>query len=146
MLGAVAYKAPDLQDEPVDTGELRGDLIQLLTQMAGTLAKPIGRALYGTILEMMLEHKGSSEIAGAVSDTRREPRMHAIMAAMRRAARRGEVRPAVVSELLVRVGPALVIQQLLQYGTPPTAREIVDIVDRVLMPALRADRVEDNKD
>lgn len=140
VLGAVAHKAPDLRDEPVDTGELRGDLIQLLGRMAATLAKPIGRALYGTILEMMLEQKGNSDVAGAVVDTLLEPRMHALMAAMRRAARRGEVRPAVVSELLVRVGPALVIQQLLQYGTPPTTPEIVDIVDRVLLPALRADR------
>jgi hypothetical protein len=61
------------------------------------------------------------------------------MAAMRAGARRGEARPAAVSELLVQVGPALVIQQLLQFGTPPSEAEITDIVDQVLLAALRKD-------
>jgi AcrR family transcriptional regulator len=139
VLNAIEYKGPELRADPVDTGELRADLIQLLGQLADTMAKPIGRALYATILEMKLIHRQHSEIAATVIDTLLEPRMRAIMAAMRAGARRGEARPAAVSELLVRVGPALVIQQLLQFGTPPTAAEITDIVDQVLLIALRKD-------
>lgn len=141
VLRAVEYKAPELSTEPVDTGALRSDLITMLTQLSAMMAKPIGRALYTAILEMTLERQRQGQGAAAVIDTLLEPRMQAIMTALRRAARRGEVRPAAVSELLVRVGPTLVVQQQLQYGHPPTPAEIVDIVDRVLLAALQVQPV-----
>jgi len=57
---------------------------------------------------------------------------------LRRAARRGEIRPGVVTSLLAQTGPALVINQQLHYGSPPSQAEITEIVDRVLLPALGA--------
>lgn len=139
VLQTLAHKSPDLLDKPVDTGELRSDLVELLSQMATMIAQPIGRALFTVILEMILERQRQPDVAASVIDTLLEPRLRAIMDALRRAARRGDVRPASVSELLVRVGPALVIQQQLQYGSLPTEQEIIEIVDKVLLPALRAE-------
>jgi len=76
--------------------------------------------------------------AEAVIESLLEPRLDAISAALRRAARRGEIRPGAVTSLLAQTGPALVIHQQLHYGGPPSQAEITEIVDRVLLPALGA--------
>ena len=60
----------------------------------------------------------------------------AITAALRRAAKRGEIRPGVITGLLAQTGPALVIHQQMHYGSPPSEAEITEIVDCVLFPAL----------
>lgn len=139
VLAALSHKAPELAGVPADTGELRGDLLALLTQMVTMMAQPTGRAVYIVILESIMDREQNPGLAARLIDTLLEPRLRAIMEALRRAVRRGEIRISRASELLARVGPALVVQQILQYGTLPSPREIVDIVDLVLLPALRDD-------
>jgi AcrR family transcriptional regulator len=137
VLAALAHKAPELAGTPTDTGELRGDLVELLTQMVNMMAQSTGRAVYVVILESILEREQDPGLAAKLIDTLLEPRLRAIMEALRRAARRGEIPIARASELLARVGPALVVHQLLQYGALPSQREVIDIVDVVLLPALQ---------
>jgi AcrR family transcriptional regulator len=118
LIDVLAQQPPGLDEPRPDTGQLRGDLIQILTQMAAAMAQPTGRALYALIVEMAL------------------PRLDGITAALRRAAKRGEIRPGAVTGLLAQTGPALVIHQQMHYGSPPSQAEITEIVDRVLLPAL----------
>jgi hypothetical protein len=125
-------------EPPADTGQLRGDLVQILTQMASAMAGPVGRSLYALIVEMVLQRESNPRVAAAIIETLLEPRLDAITAALRRAAKRGEIRPGAVTGLLAQTGPALVIHQQMHYGTPPSEAEITEIVDRVLLPALGA--------
>jgi AcrR family transcriptional regulator len=136
LIDVLAHQPPGGQEAPADTGQLRGDLIQILTQMAIAMAQPVGRALSALIVEMVLQRDRHPEAAQAVIESLLEPRLDAIMAALRRAARRGEIRPGAVSSLLAQTGPALVVHQQLNYGTPPSRAEVTEIVDRVLLPAL----------
>jgi hypothetical protein len=59
-------------------------------------------------------------------------------AALRRAAKRREIRPSAITGLLAQTGHALVIHQQMHYGSPPSETEITEIVDLVLLPALAA--------
>lgn len=138
ILAVLAHRPPGLDDEPVDTGELRCDLIALLTQMSTAMAQPVGRALFALIVELIGERPRNPALVKQVIDTVQEPRLDAIMTALRRAARRGEIRPGAATELLARVGPALIIHQQLHDGRLPTPAEIADIVDTVIIPALGA--------
>ena len=87
---------------------------------------------------MVLHRDRHPRAAEAVIESLLEPRLNAISAALRRAARRGEIRPGAVTSLLAQTGPALVIHQQLHYGSPPSHTEITEIVDRILLPALGA--------
>lgn len=136
LIDVLAHQPPGRDEAPVDTGQLRGDLIQILAQMASALAKPVGRSLYALTVEMVLQRESHPRAAEAIIETLLEPRLDAITAALRRAAKRGEIRPGAVTGLLAQAGPALVINQQLHYGSPPSEAEVTEIVDRVLLPAL----------
>lgn len=139
LIDVLAHQPPGRADEPADSGQLREDLILILGQMAAAMAAPVGRTLYALIVEMVLERERHPRAAEAVIESLLEPRMDAITAALRRAAKRGEIRPGAVTGLLAEAGPALVVHQQLHYGNPPSQAEIADIVDRVLLPAVGAD-------
>ncbi len=138
LIDVLAHQPPGRDEPPADTGQLRGDLIQILTQMTTAMAQPMGRALYALIVEMVLHRDRHPRAAEAIIETLLEPRLDAITAALRRAAKRGEIRPGAITGLLAQTGPALVIHQQLHYGSPPSETEITEIVDRVLLPALGA--------
>lgn len=84
---------------------------------------------------MALHRDRHPRAAEAIIESLLEPRLDAITAALRRAAKRGEIRPGAVTGLLAQTGPALVIHQQMHYGSPPSQAEITEIVDRVLLPA-----------
>ena len=145
LIDVLAHQPPGRDEAPADTGQLRGDLIQILTQMATALAQPTGRALYALIVEMVLHRDQHPRAAEAIIETLLEPRLDAITAALRRAAKRGEIRPSAITGLLAQTGPALVVHQQMHYGSPPTEPEITEIVDRVLLPALAAPAANANR-
>jgi AcrR family transcriptional regulator len=138
LIDVLAHQPPGREQTPPDNGQLRGDLIQILTQMATAMAQPTGRALYALIVEMALHRDRHPRAAEAIIETLLEPRLDAITAVLRRAAKRGEIRPGAITGLLAQTGPALVIHQQMHYGSPPTETEIAEIVDRVLLPAVAA--------
>jgi AcrR family transcriptional regulator len=119
LIDVLADQPPGREEEQVDTGELRTDLIAMLAQMSRAMAEPVGRSLYALIVEMVLQRDRHPQAAEAVIESLLEPRLDAISAALRRAARRGEIRPGAVTSLLAQTGPALVINQQLHYGSPP---------------------------
>jgi AcrR family transcriptional regulator len=136
LIDVLASQPPGRNEQPADTGQLRGDLIQILTQLAVAMAQPVGRSLFALIVEMALHRDRHRRAAEAIIEILLEPRLDAITAALRRAAKRGEIRPGAITGLLAQTGPALVIHQQMHYGSPPNETEITEIVDRVLLPAL----------
>lgn len=120
-------------DPSVDTGSLRADLIRLLGTMASVMRTGPGRAM-NTLIE---ERHRDPELAETVITRLIEPRLARLAQAIQRAARRGEIPTPTSVELIARAGPAMILQHELQFGQIPTDTEIADIVDIVLLPALR---------
>jgi AcrR family transcriptional regulator len=120
-------------DQPVDTGDLRADLIRLLGSMAATMRTAPGRAM-NTLIEERHRHP---DLADTVIARLIEPRLARLAQAIQRAEGRGEIPTPTSLELLARAGPAMILQHELQSGRAPTDAEIADIVDVVLLPALR---------
>ena len=86
----------------------------------------------------MLHRDKHRRTAEAIIEILLEPRLDAITAALRRAARRGEIPPSAITGLLAQNGPALVIHQQMHYGSPPAESGVIQIVVRVLLLALTA--------
>ena len=86
LIDVLAHQPPGRQEEQIDTGQLRTDLIQILAQMSSAMAEPVGRSLYALIVEMVLQRDRHPQAAEAVIESLLEPRLDAISAALRRAA------------------------------------------------------------
>jgi hypothetical protein len=54
-----------------------------------------------------------------------------------KAAGRGQIRAEPATPMQARTGPALMLQYLLLFSTPPPRSHIEDIIDRVILPATR---------
>lgn len=66
-----------------------------------------------------------------------EPRQRIMLESLRRGPRaRGEISPAAVTLLPVQVAVGVVNLHRLQYGAPPADRELVEIVDRAILPII----------
>lgn len=131
-LDAVRSLVPD-PDAPPDTGTLRGDLLALMGIVAGLLAGPAGEALRGALGDALPDAARTAELR------RRSPgnSVRAMREIARRAAARGEIDPAPISELRLEVGPALLRHQFLFAGETLDDAVLVEVVDEVVVPLLR---------
>lgn len=119
--------------DPPNTGSVREDLVALLTGMAATMSSPAG----GAMQRMMGSQQCDPQAMRSVHSRVIAPRKQMLLDALRRGAERGEVRPEAVVLLVAEVGPAMIIQHLVDDG-PPVTREMVEqIVDQVVIPLLR---------
>ncbi|MFR9776391.1 TetR/AcrR family transcriptional regulator [Micromonospora sp. MS34] len=118
---------------PVDTGSLRGDLLELL-RVTATICASDGALMQALIFAM----RTSPELAHLV-------RRHVLpagrlgsVAVVVRAAARGEI-PVEAGErdLFHDLAPALVMSRLLAHGLPVDEEFLARLVDQVLIPVLR---------
>jgi AcrR family transcriptional regulator len=114
-------------DEPAPGPDLRADLLTVLDRMRAAVAATRGAA-FRVI---------AAESGGACHLLAEErvfgPARAAILAALRRAADRGECEAALVSEAIADVGPALLRAKALD-GPVPSEAVVAGIVDEVLVP------------
>lgn len=114
------------------TGDMRADIIDALTQMADTLAGPIGRGIASIL--------GDLERSPSLQATARqqiiEPRMRTFRTITDDAAARGEIRPGAATPFVLRAGPSIVFNSVMVEGLRLSAQDIEDIVDQVILPAL----------
>lgn len=113
-----------------DTGSLRADLIELLSQTAELLAGPLGTALRALLSESLADDR--IDVSG-LSLGRGRSMMAAVVG---RAVARGEVRADAVTELRLDVGQALLRDRFLFRDHTVDAETAVRIVDEVLVPLL----------
>jgi hypothetical protein len=66
-----------------------------------------------------------------------QPRKQLFLAALRRGAERGQVRPEAVTPVVAEVGTAMVAHRFLADGAPVPDDFVVSVVDDVVMPLLR---------
>jgi AcrR family transcriptional regulator len=127
----------DLLPDPAataDTGSLRGDLLALLHSAAEMLAGPGGTAIRGLISEALRD-------PGQAAQLRRYTRGRSL-AEMRevaqRAMERGELPPGTITERQLEAGLAVMRFHFLTHGAPVPDHVLVEIVDEVVLPLLRA--------
>ncbi len=119
--------------EPPETGSVRDDLVVVLGRMVATMNTPAGSAMQNLMGSQQCGPETIQTVHGRVV----EPRKQLMLSVLRRGADRGQVRPDAVTMLAAEVGPALIVQHVLDDG-PPVDRALVEqIVDQVLMPLLR---------
>ncbi|WP_328314474.1 TetR/AcrR family transcriptional regulator [Streptomyces sp. NBC_00442] len=115
-----------------DTGELRGDVLLLLRQMAATMATPLGDIMRGLLAEMTRD----PELAELIRQRIHTVRPATIRVVLERAVARGEVEPWVLTSRRATVATDLLRNQFLLFGAPVEDEVITDIVDDVYLPLL----------
>jgi AcrR family transcriptional regulator len=131
MLDTVHYALPHV-DDPPDTGSLRGDLLCMLSRMARVMREPAGQA----VRTLIAEGQGQPALIKAVEEQVIRPRIDRILLALRRATEHHPTDHGDRLELIARVGPALLIHELLLTGEPASEDEIGQIIDHIILPAL----------
>jgi AcrR family transcriptional regulator len=118
----------------VDTGTLRGDLIESFCGSGG-LTDELGVAAFGAILTAVMR---DPEFAAAFRRDVIAPKLAASKAVFERAIERGEIDARVDVDLL---GPALagiVLHRLILVGDVPTRDVVVSAIDQIILPAATA--------
>jgi AcrR family transcriptional regulator len=118
--------------EDVDTGDLRGDLIQMVGHMRDGLASQDGAVILGLLNAM----RGNAELAEHVRAQVLNEKRAAIGRLVERAVTRKELPAHADHELASEIASALVFTRILVTGQPLGDDEIVHIVDAALMPVL----------
>lgn len=116
-----------------DLGNLRDDLVAMLSLTAQALSGPAGEAMRGLLGEAL---RGESPL-GTLRRNSQGTARRLMEEVVRRAVERGEVDPGDVTPLRLDSGHALLRHHFLFEGPPIPERLVVEIVDQVLMPLLR---------
>jgi AcrR family transcriptional regulator len=132
VMEAVYHSLPTPGSSP-DTGNLRDDLVAMLSLTVRALSGPAGEAMRGLLGEALTGQSPLSKMRehsqGAARSLMEE--------VVRRAVERGEVDPEDVTPRRLDAGHALLRHHFLFNGTPIPERLVVEIVDEVLVPLLK---------
>jgi AcrR family transcriptional regulator len=116
-----------------DHGDVRDDLLDLLRRMTALVNSPTGCALQSLLAEIDRDHP----LVRLLRQRVLQPRKELFLAALRRGAERGQVRPEAVTPVVAEVGAAMVAHRFLADGAPVPDDFVVSVVDDVVMPLLR---------
>jgi AcrR family transcriptional regulator len=111
-----------------DTGSVRGDLTEFLTQLVRAMDGPDGR-LVAPLLEGMSR---SQELADAFRRDLIAPRRDVALEIIRRGIARGELRPDLHLDVALDAPVAIVFHRLLLTGQPVDEALVGRVVDQVL--------------
>ena len=115
----------------VDTGSLRGDLIESYCGTGGLTDKP-EVAAFGAILTAIMR---DPEFAAAFRRDVVAPKLAASKAMFERAIERGEIDPGVDIELLAPALAGIVMHRLILVGEAPTRDIVTKVIDQIILPA-----------
>ncbi|MFC9550052.1 TetR/AcrR family transcriptional regulator [Rhodococcus sp. NPDC056960] len=118
-------------DESTTTGDA---LRQVARAIARTLDSPAGRVMRAVKCEAVTD----PELASAIDERFQAPGRAGLLALLRRGVDRGEVRPEAVTPLVAGVLPALLAHRILLQREPVSERDLVDIIDTVIIPLVAA--------
>jgi AcrR family transcriptional regulator len=119
---------------PVDTGSLRGDLIESYCGSGGLTDKP-EVAAFGAILTAIMR---DPEFAAAFRRDVVAPKLAASRALFERAIERGEIRADIDIELLAPALAGIVMHRLILVGEAPTEDIVTSVIDQIILPAATA--------
>lgn len=112
--------------------DVRGALITVLGRYAEGLGTPVGRALR----VLMTQRERHPRLYERVYGLTVVPRQEILTLVLERAAATGQIDAATITPWVLGAGPRLLIAQHLEHGVT-TPQDVVDIVDQLLLPALR---------
>jgi AcrR family transcriptional regulator len=119
---------------PPDTGDLRGELVELMHRVAGSHSGMRGEAIRGLIAEVSRHPDLVRTLRAEIVDTAVAP----MLEVLRRGVVRHEVRPGALTPLVARVGPSLLRHRMLTFGDTELEEGFIeDLVDQVLLPLVR---------
>jgi AcrR family transcriptional regulator len=119
------------QQGPVDTGTLRGDLIEAFCGHGGLTDKPEVDA-FGAILTAITR---DAEFAEAFRGQVLAPKLAGSKALFERAKERGEIRADVDIELLAPALAGIVLHRFFLVGERPTQALVESVIDQIILPA-----------
>lgn len=134
-------------DELPDTGDVRDDLLVIFRTMVAFFNSPTGAALQRIFADtaracpMFGDGSGVEDGPPSLREIKERVvarRTEMLYALLRRGVERGEVRPGAVCQRVVDTGPALLMTRCLVAGGAVTDEDVVEIVDDVLVPLIRA--------
>lgn len=130
---AATYRLVGDPPEPTEPSTLRDDLLALFRYEAEQASGPAGEVLRAVVAESLRGRDADARAAASRGASTRQ-----VLAAVRRAAARGE--PVNPDPPLVRLqaGPAMLQHRLLLSGSPIEDEFIVAVVDQVVLPLLTA--------
>ena len=117
--------------EPVDTGSLRGDLLNAFCGAGGLTDKP-EVATFGAILTAITR---DADFAEAFRREVLAPKLASTSALFERAKARGEIRDDVDIELLAPALAGIVLHRSFFVGEAPTPDLITSVIDQIILPA-----------
>jgi AcrR family transcriptional regulator len=130
---AVHYTVPSCADRP-DTGDVREDLLGCLRGFATLLNGPSGEAIRG----LMADTIRNPELMDVVRARFIDPGVNLFLDVLRRGAARGEVRATALTPRIASLGPDLLREYFLVHRSPIPDRALVEMVDEVIIPLIRA--------
>ena len=119
---------------PVDTGTLRGDLIEAFCGHGGLTDKPEVDA-FGAILTAITR---DAEFAEAFRNQVLAPKLAGSKALFERAKERGEIPDEVDIELLAPALAGIVLHRFFLVGERPTKELVETVIDQIILPAAGA--------
>ncbi|MCS7484422.1 TetR/AcrR family transcriptional regulator [Umezawaea endophytica] len=131
-LGIAAYhRLTTTTVEVPDTGELRGDVLELLRMANRTWSSPYGEILRGLLAD--------PDLLERMRERSTDDGAWMWLTVLGRAVARGEVRPGALHPRVATVAVALLRNEFVTRGVPNAPDDVlVEIVDEVYLPLLRS--------
>ena len=120
----------------VDTGSLRGDLIELSCNDGGFTDELPMSVMAGLLTAL---HR-DTDLLAAFQQSFLAPRLAVVSQVYARAVERGEIASDVDVELLAQTLPAVILHRAFVLGMPPDDALITRVIDNVILPAARGSR------
>lgn len=138
VLGLAAYRQLVVADQELpDTGELRGDVLELLRRANRHLSSPAG-----DILRSLLASAGDDpQLLAQLRELTTDAGSGTWLTVLGRAVARGEVAPEPLHPRVATVAVVLLRNEYITRGTPTVPDSVlVEIVDEVYLPLIRGRR------
>ncbi|MFH9352025.1 TetR/AcrR family transcriptional regulator [Kitasatospora sp. NPDC017646] len=133
-LGIAAYKQLAKAAPLPDTGELRGDALELLRQANRHWSSPLG----GVLRELLAAAGGATEFLAQLQDQSGDAAAAPWLTVLGRAVARGESAPEVLHPRVATVAVVLLRNEFVVRGVPSAPDDVlVEIVDEVYLPLVR---------
>ena len=132
-----------LSSEAPDTGTVRGDLMVILQSVSNMVDDLSPEVMFGLIAELL--HEGdSSESSSLIFAEVQQHNARTMTEILTRGIRRGEIAAEKLTPRLAALPFDLVRYQLMVLRQPLSAQDIEEIIDRIFLPLVRADRAISN--
>ncbi|WP_327104131.1 TetR/AcrR family transcriptional regulator [Nonomuraea glycinis] len=133
-LGIAAYRQLATTVPPPDTGDLRGDVLELLRQANRHWSSPLGAILR----ELLSAAGGASQALAQLREQSGDAVAAPWLTILGRAVARGEASPEALHPRVATVAIVLLRNEFVMRGAPTTSDDVlIEIVDEVYLPLVR---------